>query len=341
MSLYKKSGVDIEANNKANELIKKHVKSTFKGVVSPVGGFGGAINVSFLKKFKKPVLVSSMDGVGTKVKVASMINKFDSIGEDIVNHCINDILAVGAEPLFFLDYFASSKLKPIQVEQVVKGIARACKKNNIVLIGGETAEMPSVYCKNEFDLAGTIIGVTEEKNLLPKKNIVEGDVLIGFPSNGLHTNGYSLARFVLFKKAGFKPSDKPKILKGKSIAQALLKPHTSYLKNVSMLRKKISVKAFIHITGGGFYDNIPRVLPKNLTVKINKNSFPSLPIFDLIKEKGNITEKELFHAFNMGIGGIVIIPKKQLTKATNYLKKQKTKHYIVGEVVKGKKVLIK
>jgi phosphoribosylformylglycinamidine cyclo-ligase len=341
MTSYKDSGVNISANNKANELIKKHVKSTFKGVVSPVGGFGGALNVSFLKKFNNPVLVSSMDGVGTKVKVAEMINKFDSIGQDIVNHCINDILAVGATPLFFLDYFASSKLKPLQVEQVVKGIANACRKNKIVLIGGETAEMPGVYCENEFDLAGCITGVTEKKDLLPKKNINEGDILIGFPSNGLHTNGFSLARNVLFNKAKFKATDKPKELNGKSIAEALLAIHTSYLKEVLELRKKFNVKAFAHITGGGFYDNIPRVLSKNLTALIEKKSFPIPAIFQLIAEKGSINEKELFHAFNMGIGGIVILPKSQEKKALEFLKKKKIKAFLIGKIIKGKKVLIK
>ncbi|MBN2127596.1 MAG: phosphoribosylformylglycinamidine cyclo-ligase [Candidatus Diapherotrites archaeon] len=341
MVSYKDSGVDISANNKSNELIKKHVKSTFSNAVScPVGGFGGAMNVSFLKKFKEPVLVSSMDGVGTKVKVAAMINKFDSVGEDIVNHCINDILAVGATPLFFLDYFASSKLNPLQVEQIVKGIANACRKNKIILIGGETAEMPSVYCENEFDLAGCITGVTEKKDLLPKKDIKEGDILIGFPSNGLHTNGYSLARNVLFNKAKFNANDKPSELKGKTIAEALLAVHTSYLEEVLALRKKFKVKAFAHITGGGFYDNIPRVLPENLGVKINKNSFPILEIFKLIAEKGNIEEKELFHAFNMGIGGIVILPKSQAKKAMDFLKKNKMKAYLIGKVIKGKKVLI-
>jgi phosphoribosylformylglycinamidine cyclo-ligase len=321
MTSYDESGVSVSRAEKAMKLIGKHIKSTHEGSFF-IKGFGGTVDASFLKKYKHPVLVSTIDGVGTKSMLATKKGNVSSLGEDLVNHCINDLLCVGAKPVFFLDYFAANRLEPEQLLEVVKGISLACKKHGIALVGGETAEMPGVYEQKKIDLAGCMVGVAEKSELLPKNNICKGDILIGLPSSGLHTNGYSLARKIIPN-----PSQKELSL--------LLKVHKPYLEEFLVL-KKHGLKALVHITGGGFYYNIPRVLPKGLGVKIQKNSFPILPIFKMIQEKGNVNETELFRVFNMGIGMIAILSKRNAQKAMSALKNKKIKSHLIGEVVKGK-----
>ncbi|HLD18607.1 MAG TPA: phosphoribosylformylglycinamidine cyclo-ligase [Candidatus Nanoarchaeia archaeon] len=317
MSSYKEAGVDLQKNTKLKEDIKKLVRSTFtKNVVGDVGLFGGLFDISELKNYDNPVLVASTDGVGTKLAVAKMMNKWDTVGIDLVNHCINDILVQGAKPLFFLDYIAGQKLEGEVTSDIVKGLSNACKEANIALIGGETAEMPGTYSEGEYDLAGTIVGIVDKKDIIDGSKIKKGDVLIGIPSSGLHTNGYSLARKVLLKDADAKTK------------QVLLVPHRSYLKEIYPLRNKI--KGMAHITGGGFTENIPRIIPKGLGVEIKK-SWKILPIFQLIQEKGNISDDEMFKTFNMGIGLVLVVSPEE---ESNILKKINGSVKI-GEVVSG------
>src|SRR3989344_6031688 len=317
MSSYKEAGVDLQKNTKLKEDIKKLVRSTFtKNVVGDVGLFGGLFDISELKNYDNPVLVASTDGVGTKLAVAKMMNKWDTVGIDLVNHCINDILVQGAKPLFFLDYIAGQKLEGEVTSDIVKGLSNAWKEANIALIGGETAEMPGTYSEGEYDLAGTIVGIVDKKDIIDGSKIKKGDVLIGIPSSGLHTNGYSLARKVLLKDADAKTK------------QVLLVPHRSYLKEIYPLRNKI--KGMAHITGGGFTENIPRIIPKGLGVEIKK-SWKILPIFQLIQEKGNISDDEMFKTFNMGIGLVLVVSPEE---ESNILKKINGSVKI-GEVVSG------
>ncbi len=335
MATYKDAGVDIDAGNEAAERIKGYVKKTHsKAVLGELGLFGGAVSLKKFKKFKDPILVSTIDGVGTKLKVAAMMGKWDSVGKDLVNHSGNDILCLGAEPLFFLDYVASSKLKPSIVEEIVKGISEACKAVGCSIVGGETAEMPGVYEESEHDLVGCMVGVVESKDLIDGSKIKPGDELIALQSNGLHTNGYSLARKVLFDIAGLSVNDFVEDM-GCTVGEELLKVHKPYSKTVSALRKKFDIRGIAHITGGGLVDNIPRILPKGLGAEIKESLLKPQPIFKLIQEKGEITNEEMHRAFNMGAGMVVVVPKKQTEKIIKELKKLKEDAYFIGRVVKG------
>lgn len=324
---YASSGVDIDAGNRAVDLMKDAVKSTYTpSVLAGIGSFGGLFDASLLKAMKSPVLVASTDGVGTKVKLASSVGRFRGIGHDIVNHCINDILVQGAHPLFFMDYFATSKLDPDQTAEVVTGIAAACKEAGMALLGGETAEMPGVYQPNEFDVAGTIVAVVERDDILPRKNLESGDVLIGLKSSGPHTNGYSLIRQV-FADTHLE-SVIPEL--GCSLADTLLVPHRSYYSVLYSLLSEI--KALAHITGGGFIENIPRILPDGLDAKVQLGSWQIPPLWDLIQRTGSIATEEMYRVFNMGIG-MVLIADKDLVHEIQKLIPEKT--FVIGELIEG------
>lgn len=329
---YTSSGVDIDAGNRAVALMKDSVKATYnESVLAGIGSFGGLFDASALKQMNNPVLVASTDGVGTKVKLAASVGRYRGIGHDIVNHCINDILVQGARPLFFMDYFATSKLNPEQTAEVVTGIAEACKESGMALLGGETAEMPGVYRDGEFDVAGTIVGVLERDRILPRPNLLAGDLILGLPSSGPHTNGYSLIRKV-FEGAELEVIA-PEL--GCSLADALLAPHRSYFNVLYPHLDKI--KALAHLTGGGFIENIPRVLPENLSAVIHLDSWQSPPVWKLIQEKGNTTTEEMYRVFNMGIGMVVIVDKSivgDLQKAIS------EPTFIIGELVNGKRKVI-
>ncbi len=331
---YASSGVDIDAGNRAVELMKDSVKATYnESVLAGIGSFGGLFDASALKQMDSPVLVASTDGVGTKVKLAASVGRYRGIGHDIVNHCINDILVQGARPLFFMDYFATSKLNPEQTADVETGIAEACKESGIALLGGETAEMPGVYRDGEFDVAGTIIGVLERSRLLPRPNLLAGDLILGLPSSGPHTNGYSLIRKV-FEGADLE-SVNPEL--GCSLAEALLTPHRSYLNTLYPHLDK--VKALAHLTGGGFIENIPRILPENLNAVIRLNAWQAPPLWKLIQEKGNISTEEMYRVFNMGIGMIAIMD-KYITGDLQSSISEPT--FIIGELIEGEqKVILK
>jgi phosphoribosylformylglycinamidine cyclo-ligase len=340
---YAAAGVDIDLGNKVKATLPQLLASTHrKEVLGKVGGFGGLFALD-LKKYKEPILVSSVDGVGTKLKLAFALDKHDTIGADLVNHCVDDIAVLGAEPLFFLDYLGTGKLEPHVFTDIIKGFARACAQNNCALIGGETAQMPGFYQAGEYDVSGTIVGVVEKSRMLNgQKTIKRGDVVIGIESSGLHTNGYSLGRKIFFEQLGYKPSSKVPGLK-KSIGEELLAEHISYgplvqklLKRFNLVGKPNSVKAFAHITGGGFVDNIPRVLPKTLDCVIKKGSWDMLPIFQIIKEKGGVPEEELYQVFNMGIGMVGIVSADKAEAALKFIKSQKHNTWIIGEIVKGK-----
>jgi phosphoribosylformylglycinamidine cyclo-ligase len=326
---YASSGVDIDAGNRAIELMKESVKATYnESVLAGIGSFGGLFDASALKQMDSPVLVASTDGVGTKVKLAASVSRYRGIGHDIVNHCINDILVQGARPLFFMDYFATSKLNPEQTTDVVTGIAEACKESGMALLGGETAEMPGVYRDGEFDVAGTIVGVLERSRLLPRPNLLAGDLILGLPSSGPHTNGYSLIRKV-FEGEDLQ-SVQPEL--GCSLADALLAPHRSYFNDLYSFLPHI--KALAHITGGGFIENIPRVLPENLSAVIHLNSWQVPSIWKLIQEKGNISTEEMYRVFNMGIGMITIVDK---SIAADFQSSMSEPTFIIGELVEGEK----
>lgn len=331
-SAYRNSGVDIDAGNRAVELMKDSVRATHnESVLAGIGSFGGLFDASALKQMDHPVLVASTDGVGTKVKLAASVGRYRGIGHDIVNHCINDILVQGARPLFFMDYFATSKLDPAQTAEVVTGIAEACKKVGMALLGGETAEMPGVYCDGEFDVAGTIVGVLERDQLLPRPNLFVGDLIIGLPSSGPHTNGYSLIRKV-FEGESLEASY-PEL--GCSLADSLLAPHRSYFNALYPHLSK--VKALAHITGGGFIENIPRVLPENLSAMIHLNSWQVPPLWALIQERGDISTKEMYRVFNMGIGMIAIVDKSQ---AADFRSSISEHTFIIGELTQGSRTVI-
>ena len=326
---YASSGVDIDAGNRAVELMKDAVKSTYNSsVLAGIGSFGGLFDVSVLKEMKSPVLVASTDGVGTKVKLASSAGRYRGIGHDIVNHCINDILVQGARPLFFMDYFATSKLNPEQTAEVVTGIAEACQEAGMALLGGETAEMPGVYQAGEFDVAGTIVGVLERDDILPRKNIKVGDVLIGLKSSGPHTNGYSLIRKIFADTSleTFSPE------LNSTLADALLTPHRSYFPILYSLLSHI--KALAHITGGGFIENIPRILPDELDAKIQLGSWPMPPLWNLIQQKGNISTEEMYRVFNMGLGMIAIVDKESVSTIQTLIPETT---FVIGELIEGYK----
>jgi phosphoribosylformylglycinamidine cyclo-ligase len=329
---YKEAGVDIDEADRAVHSIRGMARRTFtKEVLTDIGSFGGGY---LLKGYRKPVLVSSADGVGTKLKLAFVTGRHSTVGEDLVNHCVNDIAVQGATPLFFLDYFAVGKLEANVAAQVVSGIARGCRNNGCALIGGETAEMPGMYADGEYDLAGFIVGAVEHKRMLTGKSIKAGDVLIGLPSTGLHTNGYSLARKLLFEVAGHAHDTELAELGG-SIAEELLKIHRSYLKPIRALHDADLLKGAAHITGGGITDNTPRILPKGLGVHIRVGSWPILPVFHVLREIGRIPEDDWRRTFNLGIGMILVVPAKKFDEAAKILKRLRERWYRIGEVVRG------
>jgi phosphoribosylformylglycinamidine cyclo-ligase len=325
--------VNIDAQDEALREVRRIVRDTFTpNVMSDIGSFGGLFRAAF-DDVEKPILVSSTDGVGTKLRVAQAMKIHDTVGYDLVCHCVNDILVQGARPLFFLDYYATGKLRPPVMTDVIRGMARACRENGTALIGGETAEMPGFYGDDDYDIAGFIVGVVDEKHLLDGKAVREGDVLIGLPSVGLHTNGYSLARRVLIEKAGY---DYQTILPdvGK-IGEALLQPHISYLKPLLPLIEQKAIHALAHITGGGLTDNVPRVLPETLDARIKPGSWPVLPIFGLIHEKGAIDREEMLRVFNMGIGMVMFVPPDRVDAIARHFGQIAQKYYFIGNVIKG------
>jgi len=326
---YKNSGVDIKKGDKLVDIIKPVVKKTFtNNVLSGIGNFGAFYKIP-LKSYKNPVFVSSVDGVGTKLKIASEMGIYDTIGEDLVNHCVNDIAVCGAKPLFFLDYYATGKLNVKNASQVIKGLAKACKENNCSLIGGETAEMPGLYQNEDFDLAGSITGIVEKSNILDKKNVKKDDVLIGLESSGLHTNGYSLVRKIFKSKKDLqKYYDEFENILG----YELLQVHRSYLNIIQSVLSNFKINAISHITGGGIEGNTKRVINKNNKLVINWKSWDRPEIFKLIQKKGNVDEKDMRRTFNLGIGLIFIVNKKYSDKLYQYLIKKNETPYIIGEI---------
>lgn len=333
-STYKDAGVDIEAGDEAVFRIKQYVQQTFdQNVLTEIGGFGGMYRASF-GDMADPVLVSSIDGVGTKVKVAAMAGKYDTVGIDLVNHCVNDILVHGARPLFMLDYFASAKLDPEIVEQIVKGMAKACKDAGCALIGGETAEMPGVYMPGELDLAGCIVGIVDRVRIVDGSRVQQGDAVIGIASSGLHTNGFSLARKILFEDCGYKIDQYIPEL-GAVLGDVLLTPHKCYLQSVMAVLDEFEVRAMAHLTGGGFYSNIPRVLPMDCQVTVERRYWGVPPIFTLLQEKGNIDTTEMHRTFNMGVGFVLIVPNHRAMEIVAKLEEYGEVAWTIGEVHKG------
>ena len=338
---YARAGVDIDLGNQVKSTLPRLLAATHRAeVLGKVGGFGGlfALNV---RKYKQPVLVSSVDGVGTKLKLAFAMGRHDTIGQDLVNHCVNDIAVLGAEPLFFLDYLGTGKLKPRVFEDIIKGFAKACAENRCALIGGETAQMPGFYQPGEYDVSGTIVGVVEKSKMLGGKSIRRGDAVIGLASSGLHTNGYSLARKIFFEQMKFKPSSRVPELRN-TIGKELLKVHLSYWPVIQKVlatfnpdRRKPVLRGLAHITGGGFIDNIPRVLPKKCDVIIRKGTWDMLPIFQLIEREGGVPEREMYQVFNMGIGMILIVAAEKAGKVLKFVRGQKHQAWLIGEVVRG------
>ena len=337
-SAYAQAGVDIDVMMNSLKRIKKDVKSTnTPGVVSEIGSFGGLCK----SPGKETLLVASADGVGTKLNVAHMAGKHNTVGQCLINHCTNDILVQGATPLFFLDYLGAAALDPKVFEDVVAGLAKACRENGCALLGGETAEMPGLYPKGEYDLVGTIVGQVEKKKVITGQSIRKGDVLIGLPSTGLHTNGYSLARKVIFTQAKKKLTDLVPGTKT-TFEKALLAVHKSYLSPVTALMKKVNVHGMAHITGGGLVDNVPRILPGNVNAVFDRSAWKTPAIFEFIEEAGKVDHEEMYRVFNMGIGMVLFVRAKDADTAMELLKKEKARPKIIGRVEagEGKSVLI-
>ena len=336
---YKDSGVDKEAGYKEVQLIKNLVKKThIPGVLSDIGGFSGLFQLD-KSNYEEPVLVSGTDGVGTKLKIAFMMDKHDTIGEDCVAMCVNDILCQGAKPLFFLDYIATGKLIPEKMAKIVEGVSNGCIKAKCALIGGETAEMPGLYKEDEYDMAGFSVGVVDKKKIINGSEIAQGDLIIGLPSSGVHSNGYSLVRKLVFEKKGLKVTDYIEEL-GCSIGEELLKPTRIYTDPVYELVEKFNIKGLSHITGGGFYENIPRMLPDGLTAQIDCTKINTPPIFSLLKEWGDIHIDEMYSTFNMGVGIVFVISKEDLNHIEDFLKDKNENYYILGEIMKGNEGVI-
>jgi phosphoribosylformylglycinamidine cyclo-ligase len=332
---YADAGVNIDRANRTKQRIKYLAHKTFnKSVLSEIGGFGGLFSVPL--KYKDPVLVSSVDGVGTKLKIAFDMKVHHTVGGDLVNHCVNDIAVQGAAPMFFMDYLATGKLEPEIAEKVVEGIADACKHNGCALIGGETAEMPGFYPEGEYDLAGFIVGAVEREKIINGKNVQIGDVVLGLPSNGLHTNGYSLARKLLFEIAKYTPETYVNEIKGK-VGTELMRPHRSYWPVLRKLVESECVSAMAHITGGGITENLPRVLPRGMAAVIELGSWPVQPIFEHMQKLGNVPQDEMLRTFNMGIGMLLVVPNKKFKKAQTLLERASEKAYTVGRIVKGER----
>jgi phosphoribosylformylglycinamidine cyclo-ligase len=339
---YAAAGVDIDLGNRVKSSLPQLLASTHRPeVLGKVGGFGGLFALN-TRRYAQPVLVSSVDGVGTKLKVAFALGRHDTIGQDLVNHCVNDIAVLGAEPLFFLDYLGTGKLEPCVFTDIIRGFAQACAENHCALVGGETAQMPGFYQPGEYDVSGTIVGVVEKSRILHGRDVRPGDVVIGIASSGLHTNGYSLARKILFQQLRLKLSSRVAGL-DRTLGEELLTVHRSYGPLVQGLLRKFNragsprgVKALAHITGGGFIDNIPRVLPKTCDVIIRKGSWEVLPIFQLLAAKGGVAEEELYQVFNMGVGMTVIAAADEAEAVLKFIRRQKHQAWLIGLVVRGR-----
>lgn len=330
---YKNSGVDKEAGYESVQLIKKHVKETFSQyVLTGLGSFGGAVELP--EGYKKPVLISGTDGVGTKLVLAHKQDIHDSVGIDLVAMCVNDILCHGAKPLFFLDYIACGKNYPEKIEAIVKGVSEGCKQGQCALVGGETAEMPGMYKEEDYDLAGFCVGVVDKDKFISGKDIKEGDVIIGIPSSGVHSNGYSLLRKLFFDVKDYEVDTYVESL-GDTIGKTLLTPTKIYVKSILALLKEVNVKGMCHITGGGFVENIPRVIPDGLTANVDTNKVNVLPIFDLISKEGEIDKKEMFSTFNMGIGFVVVVDKDDVNSTLENLKNSGEEPVVLGDITKG------
>lgn len=331
---YSDSGVDIDAANRATAKIKDLAKQTFnQRTLSEIGSFGGMFDGAF-PKLKQPVLVASADGVGTKLKIAFLTGVHNTIGRDLVNHCVNDILVQGARPLFFLDYIATGKLSPEVVADIVAGMTNGCSENGCVLLGGETAEMPGFYADGEYDVAGFIVGVVDREKVIDGKSIAAGDVVLALPSVGLHTNGYSLARKLFLEVAGLTVNSSLDSV-GQTVAEALLQPHLSYLKSLDGLLDSGSIKGLAHITGGGLTENIPRILPSGTAVELHKGSWPVLPLFSLMQEIGNVPEAEMFRTFNMGVGMVVICARQNAETIKSHFEALGQPCFSIGNVTSG------
>jgi phosphoribosylformylglycinamidine cyclo-ligase len=336
---YADAGVDISSGDRAKQRIKYLAQRTFtKNVLSEIGGFGGLFKLD-TAKFKQPVLVSSADGVGTKLKIAFELGIHHTVGADLVNHCVNDIAVQGATPLFFLDYLATGRLDAEVTEKIVVGLADACRANGCALIGGETAQMPGFYSDGEYDLAGFIVGVVDKDKLITGAKIQIGDVLLGLPSTGLHTNGYSLARKLFFDKAGYKPEQYINALKDKAGA-ALMKTHRSYLSVIQKLAAGDLIAGMAHITGGGITENLPRILPKGISAQVDLGSWPVLPVFEHLRELGNVEQDEMLRTFNMGVGLIAVVPADKFKRAKGLLERAGEKFHVIGRVVKGDRKVV-
>ena len=336
---YADAGVDISSGDRAKQRIKYLAQRTFtKNVLSEIGGFGGLFKLD-TAKFKQPVLVSSADGVGTKLKIAFELGIHHTVGADLVNHCVNDIAVQGATPLFFLDYLATGRLDAEVTEKIVVGLADACRANGCALIGGETAQMPGFYSDGEYDLAGFIVGVVDKDKLITGAKIQIGDVLLCLPSTGLHTNGYSLARKLFFDKAGYKPEQYINALKDKAGA-ALMKTHRSYLSVIQKLAAGDLIAGMAHITGGGITENLPRILPKGISAQVDLGSWPVLPVFEHLRELGNVEQDEMLRTFNMGVGLIAVVPADKFKRAKGLLERAGEKFHVIGRTVKGDRKVI-
>ncbi len=336
---YKDAGVDITLADEIVKEIKPLIsKTSIPGVIGSIGGFGGLFSLTS-QKYKEPVLVSSTDGVGTKLKIAFALDKHISVGMDLVAMCVNDIVTYGAKPLFFLDYISTGKLSKKVTVDLIKGVTEGCKMANCALLGGETAEMPEFYPEGEYDLAGFAVGIVEKSKIIDGRKIKEGDLVIGIASNGLHSNGFSLVRKVLLKEKQYKMEERISSLKG-SLGEELLKPTRIYVQPLLYLLKKYKILGIAHITGGGILENIPRILPEGVSVQINQKSWLKLPIFSLIQKEGKISDEEMYLTFNMGIGMVIIVSNDEALKIKEELKKIDYTSYIIGEVIKGNKQVI-
>jgi phosphoribosylformylglycinamidine cyclo-ligase len=336
---YKQSGVDIEAGNEVVRRIRSLARDTFtRGVLSDIGSFGGLFRLD-ATGVADPVLVASADGVGTKLRVAFVAGVHDTVGRDLVNHCVNDILVQGAQPLFFLDYLATGRLQPDAAVQIVKGLAAACRENGCALLGGETAEMPGFYADGEYDLAGFIVGVVARDRLIDGKGIVAGDVLIGIPSSGLHTNGYSLARRIVFEEAKLRVDSRVPEL-GRTIGEMLLEPHRSYLPLIGPLLSSGLIKGMAHITGGGITDNLPRILPDGTSALIDRSSWRVPPIFQWLQRTGHVPDDDMMRTFNMGIGMVLVVPAKKFKRVQSLIEKCGEKSFLIGRIVKGERKVL-
>jgi phosphoribosylformylglycinamidine cyclo-ligase len=331
---YSDAGVDIDAATRATDRIKELARTTFnQRTLSEIGSFGGMFDGAF-PNLSQPVLVASADGVGTKLKAAFAAGVHNTVGRDLVNHCVNDILVQGARPLFFLDYVATGKLSPEVVASVVEGVANGCRENGCVLLGGETAEMPGFYGDGEYDIAGFIVGVVDRSRIIDGKSIKPGDVLLALPSAGLHTNGYSLARKLFFEIAEFEVRDVVPEL-GMTAGEALLLPHLSYLRPLEGLLDRGVIKGLAHITGGGLTDNIPRILPEGTAVKIEQGSWPVLPMFELFRRLGNVSEREMYRTFNMGVGMVIVCAATDVADIKKHFRERGDRCYEIGKVIAG------